>query len=691
MDRIKRFLIFLGLLSYGLVLSAQNTKPGLLAWWKLDKVIDGKVIDKVTGFQDELSGNYRLVKGIKGNALKFDGYTTLIKRLSSRAKKISGSFSIEAWIALAAYPWNFCPVVSHQGSDGGYSFEIGPEGELLFKIFDGQQWRELTSTEKVPLKEWAQTVAIYDRQHGISVFINGKEAGRLKFLSTFADSEKADILMGSLTEKKLPAFFNNISLPSWFSLDAILDEVKIYGSALKPEIISENFRANKPQTAPEIPSRLFPRGPDGPLRFAAYYMKLKYYWEWDDLWRVGEHPDIVVTFAQSPVRLIFWRGTRYSPCWVSESNIWMADQSVEAWNDEDGCFEHMQDRHCQYSQVRIIENTAARIVVHWRYALVSVRNRIWNTDERSGWGCWIDEYYYIYPDQTAIRKYTWKHNSLKEPHQFQESILLTAPGQLQGDLINKDYVTVANIKGEKQVFSFVENPSPETEKFIPRNPIIQRHNIRSEHKPFIIFEPGGSMQYLKDLNIENLSKPGKYSHWPVGQVLSDGRVQKTPDRETSFLGFPITDPVIHIGKDGRDWACSLYGMTNKSMDDLLYLAKSWVNSPKLKLISGDIRIDGYDMSQRAYIFEAEKNDSHQTIQVVMKADENHPVHNLCFYLKNWGGEDVSLYINKEKKIKGKDFSTGTIQTFGGEDLILWIPIFLTKPVSLQFERISGGK
>lgn len=50
----------------------------------------------------------------------------------------------------------------------------------------------------------------------------------------------------------------------------------------------------------------------------------------------------------------------------------MADQSVEAWNDEEGCFEHIQDRHCRFSHVRIIENKEARVVIHWRYAPVSV-------------------------------------------------------------------------------------------------------------------------------------------------------------------------------------------------------------------------------------------------------------------------------------------------------------------------------
>ena len=153
---------------------------------------------------------------------------------------------------------------------------------------------------------------------------------------------------------------------------------------------------------------------------------------------------------------------------MTENNLWMADQSVEAWNDKEGCFEHMQDPRCLYSHVRIIENTEARVVVHWRYAPVSADDHLWNVDPRTGWGLWIDEYYYIYPDRTAVRCVTWQKGTLGEPHQFQESIPLTSPGQLQGDVINPDYVTVANLAGDRQVFSYVRNPPQEYGEVGPR-------------------------------------------------------------------------------------------------------------------------------------------------------------------------------------------------------------------------------
>ncbi len=439
--------------------------------------------------------------------------------------------------------------------------------------------------------------------------------------------------------------------------------------------------SQKPPTSPAIPSRVLPRGPSGPGRFGAYYTHLKYYWEWDDLWRIDDHPDVVVQFDDSPVRVVFWRGTRYSPAWVTENNLWMADQSVEAWDNKEGCFEHMQDRHCRYSHVRIIENTPVRVVVHWRYAPVSVYDNHWNVDPRTGWGCWVDEYYYFYPDQTGIRKYIWETGSLGRPRQFQESIPLTGPGQMQGDVINEQYVTISNLKGEKQKFSYIENPPRKTEKFIPENPMIQMHNLKANNKPFIIFEPGGKMRYLRDMNISALSRSGFCSHWPIGQMRSDGRTQRTTDRAASFLGFPITRPVVH-SKGNRSWVSSLYGMNNKPIDPLIPLAKSWIHAPKLRMISGSIESEGYDFSQRAYFLTCKDPDK-LSVELVMDASPESPMVNGCFIIKNWGDEEPLLEVDGRVLSKERGFRVGKIPTLEGCDLIIWIEKTSTKPVKIK--------
>ncbi len=114
----------------------------------------------------------------------------------------------------------------------------------------------------------------------------------------------------------------------------------------------------------------------------------------------------MVCFDNSPVKLIFWRGIRYGPGWVSENENWMSDQSLETWgngkNDIEGCFEHMQDRHCRFSHVRIIENNEARAVVHWRYAPVSSHDHTWMPDPKpDGSAGWMNTIISIPMDQPS--------------------------------------------------------------------------------------------------------------------------------------------------------------------------------------------------------------------------------------------------------------------------------------------------
>ncbi|UCE40085.1 MAG: LamG domain-containing protein [Candidatus Aminicenantes bacterium] len=661
-----------------------ETKP--VAWWAFEGKTVDSVQEKVKNLDDPISGNFRIVSGVSGEAIKFDGYTTIVTRKAGEAPVLSGAFTIEAWVAIAAYPWSWCPVISHAGNSAGYALEIGPGGELAMKVFSGSAWRTCISDNIIPLSTWAHVAGVFDPAKGLAVFIDGQEQARLEFQGRMNLPRRAELIIGSVPGPEKPAYIHREhgTIPDWYSLDAILDEIKIHGKALGAENFTKSIAGQKLPVQPDIAPRVLPSGPAGPGRFGAYYTHLEYYWEWDDLWRIGDHPDVVVQFDNSPVRVVFWRGTRYSPAWVTENNLWMADQSVEAWNDDEGCFEHMQDRHCRYSHVRIIENTPARVVVQWRYAPVSAFDNLRNVDPRTSWGCWVDEYYYIYPDQTGIRNYNWEKGSLGRPRQFQESIPLTGPGQVQGDVVNEEYVTIANLKGQKQTFSYIQNPPRKTDKPIPENPMIQMHNLKSENKPFIIFEPGGRMHYLKDMNIDSLSRPGSCSHWPVGQMRCDGRTQWTTDRAASFLGFPITDPVIHTDDD-RLWISSLYGMNDKSFDFLIPLAKSWVQAPKLEVISGNIRSDGYDFSQRAYRLNYEGPDE-PFIELMMDASPDSPMMNGCFILKNWGEEEVVVAVDGRALKKGFGYRIGYIRTLEGCNLVVWIEKESVIPVKIKISN-----
>jgi hypothetical protein len=71
-------------------------KDKALAWWEFDRVAEGRVIDSASGIEDVVDGNYKLVPGVSGRGLKFDGFTTVIKRRAEAAPKPAGDFTLEA-------------------------------------------------------------------------------------------------------------------------------------------------------------------------------------------------------------------------------------------------------------------------------------------------------------------------------------------------------------------------------------------------------------------------------------------------------------------------------------------------------------------------------------------------------------------------------------------------------------------
>jgi hypothetical protein len=673
-----------------LMVAGQGSGDEPAAWWRFDRVNSSSAYDSASKLEDVIEGNFKRPSGVAGASLKLDGYSACIVRGAAQAPKLSGSFTIESWVALGAYPWNWCPIVSQsKAQKDGYCLAIGPRGELSLQLAVDGSWKTCQSEDfALGLRKWIHVVGVFDQNQGLSIYINGRKAGETQGAGQPQLAPEVDLLIGANHELVKPSHIHREhgTQLQWFGLDGILDELKIFDRALAAGQVEAAYRQHQPAWAPDLPLRIMPSGPEGPGRFGAYYTQLKYYEEWDDLWRVDADPDVIVRFDETSARMVFWRGARYSAAWVSGNGLWMADQSVEAWNhgeaDAEGCFEHMQDRRCRYAHVRIIESNDARVVVHWRYALTSSANNLWREDEKTGRGCWVDEYYYIYPDAMGIRKPTWKTGTLRRPRQFQESLPFTHAGQLQSDVIHEEWVTIGNLKGESAVLAHVENPNPNRE--FPENLTIQMYNFKSEHKPFIIFEPGNRMQYVKDrrLGPRGLDIPGACNHWPVGQMACDGRTVQAADRPTHFLGFPISNPPVHE-KDGRSWWSGLYGMTEKSFEELNLVAKSWSQAPELKVKGASLSSQGYDRSERAYKLSRKEQASGDNCKFELAASEQSPVFNPAFVIENWSGGDPAVKIDGKTVPQSKNLRIGRRHLLKGDNLIIWLQLESTKRVSVE--------
>lgn len=615
---------------------------------------------------DTIEGSYSQVPGIKGYGLKLDGYTTKVVRNVENLKFVGDEFSIQSNVALVEYPWNWSPVLTTEGKEvKGYRLMIGPLGQVSFQIAINEQWIVCTSGEKsIPLQQWINIVGTYKSNDKIELFMNGQLVSTVKINGKLTLDKNADCIIGMVASKDKPSNIHRTfgSVAQFYGINGILDEVSIFDKRLKNEQILLGYNNMAGIHADIEPIKLPSIKSSG--KFGAYYTKLKYHPSWDNIWRVADDPDVVVCFEKSPVKLVFWRGTRYGASWVTENGNWMTDQSVEAWDDIDGCFEHMQDRHCRFSHVRIIENTPARVVIHWRYAPVSSKDKTWNIDLKTGWECWIDEYYYIYPDAATIRKVSWSTGSLGYPRQFQESLPLNHPGQKMSDLLEQDYAYVSDYNGKLGVEKFMKN-TIRTDLY--NGYTIQRYNLKSKNKPFICFEPGNNME-LRNAAIESYNRYGVCDHFPVGQARCDGRTSIMGDKPTSSMGFPISYPIVHKN-DSRSYWCGLYGMNEMDMGQLLLLGRSWAYPAELTNLTSGIVNNGYDYGERCYKLENKLGDTNKQIDFQLNGNKDNPIINPIIYIKNWSN-DVEILLNGKKN---KKIYSGLKENLDGSDLILFIP------------------
>ena len=663
--------------------------PGLVARWTFDEGAGSSALDSVGGLKDAIQGHFRFAPGVAGSGLQFDGYTTRVVREGSKAPRLGDAFTMEAWVAMAALPWNWCPVVSQeQNGLVGVSFGVGPLGEFGLKVSVRGQWMECLSPVKIPLRKWAHIAASFEAGKEIRLFLDGNEVASRPVGGGAAYAGRADLLIGMNPQKLKPSHIvggGAGTIEGWYAFDGIMDDIRIYNRITSPAEVKRAHDSAPPAKTPDLPVRLLPSGPPGPGSFGAYYAKLKYDDGWDALWPVGPAADIVVQFDNSPIRVVFWRGTRYGPAWVMENGQWMADQSMETTDRTDGCYEHMEDPRCLYSHVRILESTEARVVVHWRYAPVSSRNHFSKFDEKTGWGLWVDEYYYFYPDQTAVRKIVWPTEYLDKAvfSEIQETIPICQPGQNTGDILNPDAITILNLKGESQVYSWPgEMNDPGLWKQIrPENPNIQVVNFKSKAKPFIIFEPGCRMHVYVGRLRKATSEFNAYNHFPVSLLPTDGRFAVAADKVASF-SISYTDPPRHDGPDSTTWASWIYGTIEGKFEDLARIGRSWTNAPALDVQGAGVVSNGYDLSQRAYVLTCREAGKPAAVEGALKASPESPLVNAALIVKGWGDGGAALEIDGKPAVRGRDFRTGSIRTLEGTDLVVWIKTESTRPVKL---------
>lgn len=136
----------------------------------------------------------------------------------------------------------------------------------------------------------------FDADRGLTVYIDGKEAGRLAVKGKLQLAYRSEILIGRVHEPSLtyPAYWPWHKV--WYSLDGILDEMSIFDSGLTADEVEKLYASRKAPEGEVLPWPVLPSAPKGAGKFGAYYTTLKYEEVWEAGRRVGPNSDVVVRF-----------------------------------------------------------------------------------------------------------------------------------------------------------------------------------------------------------------------------------------------------------------------------------------------------------------------------------------------------------------------------------------------------------
>ncbi|MEM6342354.1 MAG: LamG-like jellyroll fold domain-containing protein [Bacteroidota bacterium] len=653
------------------VLSSPYGAP--IAYWTFDEA-QGNSVAPV----GSLNGHSSLwKKGVSGTALGFDGYFSEVRVPENLAPSLGAAFTIDTWVVMGAYPFTEVPIV-HQSEvfgQNGYFLGINEAGQAFLTV-NGVQ---VITSASLPLNQWVHLVGAYGNG-SMEIYLDGALQAT-ENASGIPTPLNDPFLIGMNNERSSPSdpVFEPQTYPSRLGFEGLIDEVLIYNSKLSLSEINQNFTRLSDlsiKNNPDIESRVLPGQAGNSPSFGATHSRLAYHDLWDNMWRVSEFEDVTVKFDDLPTSYVYWRGTTHGVNMVTENNLWMSDQSVEIFCGDNGfppapsgnpsLSEHMSDKEARYSHVRVIENTPARVVMHWRYAVADVFY------DQCTDANFVDEYHTIYPDGNLFRNTTFWANG--EDVVSSDLQPLSSPALLPADVVNMQALSIANLNGTSADLDWSAGiPVGEDE--------ILMANFKSNWKIYQAYTEGFSAgPWGANNQSAQSSAPfaGPWNHWPVSRIISDGRQAWDGDGRVNHFALST----------GGGGSVIMYGFSNQGSNSsqdpttVIPVVKAWRDSPPISNVSG-ASSEGYNLDQREYNLTR----TAATISFTLAGSASTPILNPCFVIKNWNANAATpLLINGAP---ATNYRQGIfVDTDGTETLVLFVEIQSNASTTFEIQTDS---
>ncbi|MHC4343295.1 MAG: Calx-beta domain-containing protein [Planctomycetota bacterium] len=457
-----------------------------------------------------------------------------------------------------------------------------------------------------------------------------------------------------------------------------------------------------------------PMGSADPGPFGAYYTNLLYNNRYDEQWRVGDHPDVVVQFDDAAHRLVFWRGTNYTPSWTTDTaetlySNWYCNQFIERraseWGGAGCCGEPMQDYNNRYSHVRIISSNPARAIVQWRYASCDYNYDIVRDGAGDIWGDWDEEYFTIYPDGIAVREQTAYSQrtgggDMESPHiEYHEIIPLTNPGTIPEDCIHWNALSATDYSGSSYdwVAQDVDGGAMTNLGAIANRPI---YVVRMKGSTVPVGIVEGTWVEHDPVEQDNCRPFNHYDDWPAWPEADRSMGGPLWDEDPAthcyryfWTLYPAHCSVLHMKWDDyehvtdvRRTKIMLNGMVDATeaanVNNMLPLARSWQYAPSVSITGAGFTGGSYDKTERAYKFT--RTDPQATsLEFTLQGSSSSPIVNPCFVIDDWDNDNASLSIDGQPVTPGSDFRQGIEMTSDEvPSLVVWFTQDTTSPIDV---------
>ena len=184
-------------------------------------------------------------KGVAGNALDFDGYSSFIERDAAGFHFPEGSFSVSVWVAPRAFEHGdenkLSAIINQQDQQQKKGFALGlfRHGKWSFQMGDGREWYEIWDNgHPVPRRQWSFLTTTFDAAQGmLSLFLNGEKIATKAIAAGAVAPASEPLRIGRHNQ---PAVDGRTLLNMFCGL---MDDLAIYNEALSPEEVRKLYKS----------------------------------------------------------------------------------------------------------------------------------------------------------------------------------------------------------------------------------------------------------------------------------------------------------------------------------------------------------------------------------------------------------------------------------------------------------------